>query len=147
MPAQTASASRHDIPADRGGDSAAAAAARRIAKPWGEELILGREGGELRKILRISAGRRLSLQYHRRKRETVTLLAGGAVLTIGEDAEHLRDLPLSAGEPVTIAPLAVHRFRAGGRGAVLLEVATDAPDEAEDVIRLADDYGRADAAG
>ena len=146
MLTQAASAPLHDIPADRGGGSSAIAAERRIAKPWGEELILSRGGGELRKILRIRPGRRLSLQYHRRKRETLTLLAGAAVLTIGGDPDHLRDIPLEAGEPVEIAPLSIHRFRAGGGGAVLLEVATDAPGDAEDVIRLADDYGRADAA-
>lgn len=141
-----ASAPGHDIPAHRRGGPAAIAAERRIAKPWGEELIISRGDGELRKILRIRPGRRLSLQYHRRKRETLTLLAGSAVLTIGGDPGQLRDVPLEAGEPVEIAPLSIHRFRAGDGGAVLLEVATDAPGHAEDVIRLADDYGRAGAA-
>ena len=116
-----------------------------VAKPWGEEIVLHRGDGEVQKILRVRAGHRLSLQYHRRKRETLILLKGLAWLSVGPDAAHLRTDPLSPGLPVTIAPRTVHRISAPRGPAVLLEIATNAPDEGEDIVRLSDDYGRVPA--
>ena len=116
-----------------------------VAKPWGEEIVLHRGDGEVQKILRVRAGHRLSLQYHRRKRETLILLKGVAWLSVGSDAAHLRTDPLSPGLPVTIAPRTVHRISAPRGSAVLLEIATNAPDEGEDIVRLSDDYGRVPA--
>lgn len=116
-----------------------------VAKPWGEEIVLHRGDGEVQKILRIRAGHRLSLQYHRRKRETLILLKGLACLSVGPDAAHLHTDPLSPGLPVTIAPRTVHRISAPRGPAVLLEIATNAPDEGEDIVRLSDDYGRVPA--
>lgn len=116
-----------------------------VAKPWGEEIVFHRRDGEVQKILRVRAGHRLSLQYHRRKRETLILLEGLAWLSVGPDAAHLRTDPLSQGLPVTIAPRTLHRISAPRGPAVLLEIATNAPDEGEDIVRLSDDYGRVSA--
>jgi len=38
----------------------------------------------------------------------------------------------------------IHRLSAGSAGADILEIASRAPDDAEDIVRLADDYGRVD---
>lgn len=115
----------------------------RIPKPWGEEIVLRSSAGEVHKLLRIRAGQRLSLQYHRRKRETLILLEGAARLCVGPDAGQLRTEQLLPGLPVTISPRMLHRLSAPDGPAVLLEIAMNAPAGEDDVVRLADDYGRA----
>ncbi len=114
-----------------------------IDKPWGEELILSRTAGEVVKLLRVRPGHRLSLQYHRRKSETLILLSGEAQLTIGGDVRQLVDHPLRVGARRVVAAGVLHRLSAGAVGADILEVASRPPGDAEDIVRLADDYGRA----
>jgi len=115
----------------------------RIDKPWGEELILSRTGTSIVKMLRIAPRRRLSLQYHRRKQETLMLLSGSAILTIGPTAERLRQTSMMTGVREDIAAGVVHRVGAGGDGADILEVASRPEEEdGDDIVRLADDYGR-----
>lgn len=120
----------------------------RIAKPWGEELILRRGGTSVVKMLRIRPGCRLSLQYHRRKHETLLLLSGAALLTVGDFGVHESQLahePLVAGVRRHIPAGVVHRLTAGDVLAEILEVASRLPGDMEDIVRLADDYGRAGA--
>ncbi len=119
----------------------------RVSKPWGEELVLSRTQISIVKKLRIGPNRRLSLQYHRRKHETLMLLSGEALLTIGPSAERLRQLSMLTGVREDIPAGVVHRLSAGSDGADILEVASRPPDEADDIVRLADDYGRADDCG
>lgn len=121
----------------------ATAPLERIDKPWGEELILTRASDSIVKMLRINPNCRLSLQFHRRKHETLMLLNGDAELTLGPSATRLTQTPLVAGTQVSIPPQTVHRLSAGRQGADILEVASRVPDDAEDIVRLADDYGRA----
>lgn len=116
----------------------------RIAKPWGEELILRRSAHSVVKALRIDPNQRLSLQLHRRKRETLMLLGGEALLTVGRSVSLLRQRPLAAGVQAEIAAGMIHRLSAGASGADILEIASRLPDDVEDIVRLADDYGRAD---
>jgi len=115
---------------------------RRVEKPWGYELLLARTDRYAGKMLFVCAGRRLSLQHHARKDETLFLLAGEAVLLLGG---------LTA-EPVPhrMARDRSYRVRAGQRhrlealtDARILEISTP---EMEDVVRWEDDYGRAPGA-
>jgi len=114
----------------------------RIAKPWGEELILDRSVDTVVKMLRIEPGRRLSLQFHRHKHETLMLLSGTAILTVGPSTDRLRDTLLAPGSPVAIEPPTIHRVEAGSDGADILEVASRLQGDDDDIVRLADDYGR-----
>lgn len=114
----------------------------RIAKPWGEEVILDHCGDSVVKMLRIDPHSRLSLQYHRRKRETLMLLSGSAILTVGASADSLRTSKLPPGIRIEIEPRTVHRVEAGMVGADILEVASGLRDGEDDIVRLADDYGR-----
>ena len=116
----------------------------RIPKPWGEELILNRSPDTVVKALRIHPNQRLSLQFHRRKRETLMLLSGEALLTVGRSVALLRHRPLAAGVHEEIAAGVIHRLSAGASGADILEIASRLPDDDEDIVRLADDYGRVD---
>ena len=50
--------------------------ARRVEKPWGYELIWAHTDRYAGKILVIETGKRLSLQYHRRKEESILVILG-----------------------------------------------------------------------
>ncbi len=105
----------------------------RIDKPWGHEIWFAETDKYVGKILFVAKGKRLSLQYHERKDETLYVVAGGAWLTING-----KGMILAAGEAVHIPPLTKHRIEAV-MDTSIVEVST--PD-ADDVIRLEDDYGR-----
>jgi quercetin dioxygenase-like cupin family protein len=109
---------------------------RRIEKPWGHELIWAHTGRYVGKILHIEAGHALSLQYHARKEETIIVQRGRLRLRLGASE---RDL--GPGESAHIAPGTVHRMLAVETCDVI-EVSTP---ELDDVVRLADHYGRAAA--
>lgn len=111
---------------------------RLVEKPWGHELIWAQTARYVGKILVIEAGRRLSLQYHELKDEWVQVLSGRLLLTLEDDGGTLNERILEAGEGAHIAPGRRHRFGAVER-VELVEVSTP---ELDDVVRLADDFGR-----
>ena len=87
----------------------------------------------------MNAGRRLSLQYHETKRESVYVLSGTLLLHLGRD-EDARVVELHEGDSYDIPALEVHRFEAPSDADVdVIEVATP---EVDDVIRIEDDYDR-----
>ena len=117
---------------------AAASRGERIDKPWGYELIWARTDRYVGKILHIDAGHALSLQYHERKDETLYLLSGTLELELGDDESALQIIALAPGESVHMWPGRRHRLTARTTCDVL-EVSTP---ELDDVVRLADRYGR-----
>jgi mannose-6-phosphate isomerase len=110
---------------------------KRVAKPWGYELIFAKTARYVGKILHINRGESLSLQYHEIKEETLFVVAGELKLTIEIDGER-RELPLRAGEAFHIAPRTIHRMEAI-EDTDVAEVSTP---ELDDVVRLEDRYGR-----
>jgi mannose-6-phosphate isomerase-like protein (cupin superfamily) len=112
---------------------------RRVDKPWGHELIWARTARYVGKILHIAAGEALSLQYHRRKDETMHVLTGTLELEVGDDERALERLVLQPGDSIHMWPGRRHRLTARTDCAVL-EVSTP---ELDDVVRLDDRYGRA----
>ena len=111
----------------------------RIDKPWGHELIWARTDRYVGKILHIRAGEALSLQYHRVKDETLLLLSGSLEIALGDSEAALDTSVLAPGERVHVWPGRLHRLTARSDCQVL-EVSTP---ELDDVVRLADRYGRA----
>lgn len=108
----------------------------RVEKPWGHELWFAEDSKRfVGKILTIEKGRRLSLQYHKLKHETIYVLRGRLGLLLGK-----RDGVLEQGRSAIIPPNTKHRFYAPYGRVTLIEVSTP---EVWDVVRLADDYGRA----
>jgi mannose-6-phosphate isomerase len=119
-----------------------------VLKPWGREIWYAEQAAYAGKILEISAGKRLSLQYHERKTETLYLLSGRVIVTfrplvagetpaaatVSTEHEHTWE----AGQALHIPVHTIHRF-AAVTDAVLLEVST--PD-LTDVVRLQDDFAR-----
>jgi mannose-6-phosphate isomerase len=110
---------------------------QRVPKPWGYELIFAKTGRYVGKILHISKGECLSLQYHEMKEETLYVVAGELRLTIEHDGDR-RDVLLRAGEAFHIPPRLIHRMEA----VVDTDVAEVSTPELDDVVRLDDRYGR-----
>src|SRR5262245_21544 len=107
----------------------------RVDQPWGYELRFVRTDRYAGKVLFIKAGSQLSLQYHEKKDEAFLVHSGSLELVLGREE---RVEKLGPGEARHITPGTVHRFRAI-TDTLLFEVSTP---ELEDVVRLADDYGR-----
>ena len=115
--------------------------ATRTEKPWGYELLWSHTDHYAGKVIHINAGSRLSLQYHEQKNESVLVLSGTLHLHLGR-GDDARIVELSPGESCDIPVGEIHRFAAPPDSDVeIIEVSTP---ELEDVIRLEDDYDRAD---
>lgn len=111
---------------------------RKVSKPWGYELIWAEQSKYLGKILHIDAGKRLSLQYHKVKDETIMVLKGTLSLEYGSSKSTLKTYTLKVGEAWHIAPGMLHRMCAVDDVEVV-EVSTS---ELLDVVRVEDDFGR-----
>lgn len=121
-----------------GPESADRPAGTIVPKPWGHELIWAHTDRYVGKILVIETGRRLSLQYHERKDESIYVIAGRLRLHLGDETGSIRVEELGPGEFRRIPAGRVHRYEAIER-VELCEVSTT---ELDDVVRLEDDYGR-----
>ena len=111
---------------------------RVVPKPWGHEVIWAETERYVGKILVIETGRRLSLQRHLVKDESIRVLAGTLRLTLEGDAGEVRIEELGPGASRHIPIGRIHRYEAIER-CELLEVSTP---ELDDVVRLEDDFGR-----
>ncbi len=113
--------------------------APRTDKPWGHEslfaLVDGRYAG---KALHVTAGHALSLQYHERKEETISVFSGRITVEVGEHESSLEEFELLPGESIHLRPGMRHRVTALV-DSVLLEASTT---DLDDVVRLEDRYGR-----
>lgn len=116
--------------------------AERVDKPWGHEEIFALvEGSYIGKLLFVSAGESLSLQYHHAKDETIALVSGQVEIDLGASAETLRAVSMSPGDSVHVVPGTLHRLRAL-QDSVLVEASTADQGWREDVVRIEDRYGR-----
>lgn len=110
---------------------------RRVAKPWGHELVFAENERYAGKILHLDGGHCLSLQYHERKDETLYVLNGEVALSVEIDGE-MKDMRLKKGDVFRIRPGVRHRLSAEA-DCDLVEVSSP---EIDDVVRLEDAYGR-----
>jgi mannose-6-phosphate isomerase-like protein (cupin superfamily) len=110
----------------------------RVDKPWGHELIWAKTDRYVGKILHVRAGESLSLQYHRVKDETIMVLSGRLQFVYFSDGEPARTRELAPREPFHVPPGLRHQMIAM-EDTDVLEVSTP---ELDDVVRLADRYGR-----
>lgn len=110
-----------------------------VPKPWGHETIWAHTDRYVGKILHITAGQALSVQYHERKDETVFLLTGemNYWVQLPGDTE-LRNQRLTTGQSFRITPGTIHYMEAI-TDCDVLEASTP---ELDDVVRIKDRYGR-----
>jgi mannose-6-phosphate isomerase len=106
-------------------------------KPWGYEKILEHNPSYTIKELNIADGKRLSLQYHEQKIETVFVLSG-KLFNWSSENEDSYEIHYE-GSVIHVPPGKVHRFGALLGDCRLLECSTSM---LNDVVRLSDDYNR-----
>jgi mannose-6-phosphate isomerase len=123
---------------DTGSRDASGSVTRRVEKPWGHELVWAETERYAGKILVIETGRRLSLQYHERKLESIRVLSGRLRLHLEDAAGEMQILELGPGECRLVPVGRRHRFEAIER-VELFEVSSP---ELDDVVRVSDDFGR-----
>jgi oxalate decarboxylase/phosphoglucose isomerase-like protein (cupin superfamily) len=116
--------------------------AARQDKPWGyEQIFAAQDGKYVGKLIHVSAGQSLSLQYHQRKEETICLVTGEAIILFGPQGGEVTEQKFVPGDTIHIPPGTVHRVRAI-TDIVFAEVSTAPDGWREDVVRLEDAYGR-----
>jgi mannose-6-phosphate isomerase-like protein (cupin superfamily) len=112
--------------------------ARRVPKPWGHEVIWAHTDRYVGKILVIETGKRLSLQKHEVKDESILVRSGRLRLYLEDDAGVVRVEELGPGDHRHVRTGRIHRYESIERCEVI-EVSTP---ELDDVVRLEDDFGR-----
>lgn len=112
---------------------------RRQDKPWGhEELFALVDGRFCGKAIHVGEGHALSLQYHERKEEVISVQTGRVRCEVGLSEDALEEFEMLPGDSLHLRPGVRHRMRALV-DSVLLEASTT---ELDDVVRLEDRYGR-----
>ena len=110
----------------------------RVEKPWGWELWWTVTDRYVGKVIFITAGNRLSLQYHNEKDESIFVVEGNMLLHLENDGGELEAIELGPGDFRRVPVGKRHRFEAVS-DTRLIEVSTP---ELDDVVRLEDDFGR-----
>ena len=111
-----------------------------VEKPWGREIWLALTDEYCFKRIEIIAGHKTSVQYHERKEETNFLTEGTAIFYALNADGQLVGTEVNAGFFVHLPPGVVHAFEAK-TDIVLMEASNK---HVGDVVRLEDDYGRAE---
>ena len=107
-------------------------------RPWGSFTVLDEADGFKVKRIEVLAGKRLSYQKHARRAEHWFVVRGVAKVTLDGT-----DVTLSAGEAVDIPKGAAHRVEnPGDELLVFIEVQQGDYLGEDDIVRLADDFGR-----
>lgn len=116
----------------------------KIEKPWGYEELVECNDRYVVKKLFMTKGNACSIQYHKLKTETITVLSGLLRIYIADLDEHsLKNVKsnyrdYSLGDTITIRPYTVHRMEAL-EDSLYMECSTN---ELWDVVRLQDNYNR-----
>jgi mannose-6-phosphate isomerase-like protein (cupin superfamily) len=110
-----------------------------VKRPWGRFVVVYEAPGVWIKTLEIESGCQLSLQYHRERTEVWHCPEGRLSAIIGDE-----EVLLDSDKTFFVPAGTPHRIMNMGRYTELLtEIAFGNPDE-NDIVRLADDYGRED---
>jgi len=112
---------------------------KRVEKPWGYEIIYTPDSAPANgKILHVNSGKRLSLQYHDKKIETLCLIKGQAKITISNQKGEVIEIPMELFKGYFIVPGQIHRVTAV-TDIDFIEAATP---EIGNTFRLQDDTNR-----
>ena len=110
-----------------------------VTRPWGTFSALKEEGGYKVKRISVQPGKSLSLQYHHQRAEHWVVVQGTALVQVG-DKEHRTE----PGQYRYIPLKEKHRLSNIGKDElVLIEVQCGSYLGEDDIVRLADTYGRA----
>jgi len=111
-------------------------------RPWGSFTVLDDQATHKVKSITVQPGCRLSYQLHERRAEHWFVISGEATVTVdGIERQH------GPGSYADIPRSSAHRLENRGADAlVIIEVQYGDYFGEDDIIRLSDDYGRADGA-
>jgi len=109
-------------------------------RPWGSFTVLDDDGTHKVKRIVVLPGKRLSYQRHARRSEHWFIVRGSALVTLdGEDRS------VGPGDAVDVPVGTAHRIENPGPAEVVfVEVQHGEYFGEDDIVRLEDDYGRAD---
>lgn len=107
-------------------------------RPWGGYVVLmDNEKFKVKKLI-INPKKRFSLQYHKKRTETWTVVKGKLEITVGDNKEIY-----TYGESVSVPAGTTHRIEnIGKEPAEIIEVQTGTYFGEDDIVRLEDDFGR-----
>jgi mannose-6-phosphate isomerase len=109
-------------------------------RPWGSFTVLDEGEGYKVKRIEVLPKKRLSYQKHSRRSEHWFIVAGKALVTL-DDKEYL----LEKGQSIDIPLGSAHRVEnPDSEKLVFIEVQLGDYLGEDDIVRLQDDYGRAD---
>ncbi len=110
---------------------------KKILKPWGYEEILEKNKFYVLKKLFMKKNKRCSLQFHKKKIETIFVISGSLYVFYGK-LKKLKKKLLKKNQVITLKPYTIHRMLAKS-DCFYLESSTT---QLKDVVRLEDDYNR-----
>lgn len=85
----------------------------KVEKPWGYEIIFTPlNAPAVGKILRVLAGKRLSLQYHDEKIETLCLTDGEGIITLTDKDGIEKEVKMELNKGYFVQPGQIHRVTA-----------------------------------
>jgi mannose-6-phosphate isomerase-like protein (cupin superfamily) len=105
-------------------------------RPWGKYEQFTHNEVSTVKIITVKPKKKLSLQYHKKRREFWKVLSGTGKLTIGNKINIAKE-----GDEFLVKAKQEHRMEALKEKLVVLEISFGKFDE-KDIIRLEDDFGR-----
>ncbi|MBW1991617.1 MAG: phosphomannose isomerase type II C-terminal cupin domain [Deltaproteobacteria bacterium] len=109
-----------------------------VERPWGRYTVIHTGPNYQVKQLEVDPGRRLSLQYHHHRAEHWVVVQGTARVTLGSDVRMV-----ASSESVFVPQGVPHRLENPGPGPLhLVEIQTGTYLGEDDIVRLADDFGR-----
>ncbi len=111
------------------------------SRPWGTWTVLREGMGYKVKLIEVWSGHRLSLQFHHYRSEHWVVVSGRARVMLDDQV-----LELAPFESAVVPVGAVHRLENPWSDTlVIVEVQKGEILNEEDIVRLEDDYERADA--
>lgn len=111
----------------------------KIEKPWGYEIIFTKKDSQQTgKILHVLAGKKLSLQYHDEKVETLCLFSGQAKIWLENSSGEIEKISMQLGHGYRVEPMQKHRIEAVTECDVF-EVSSP---ETGNTFRISDEYER-----
>ncbi|NLA34882.1 MAG: cupin domain-containing protein [Actinobacteria bacterium] len=110
-------------------------------RPWGSFTVLADEASHKVKSITVAPGQRLSYQRHSHRSEHWFVISGDATVTLDGVVFHV-----GPGHYADIPQGVAHRLENQGDAAlVIIEVQYGDYFGEDDIIRLSDDYGRAES--
>lgn len=109
-------------------------------RPWGEYEVVYTSSTVQVKIITVLPYSRLSYQTHERRAEQWTIIEGEGIVTLGNTV-----YPVRPDDTVTVHQGVAHRIEnIGSAPLVFVEIQTGTYFGEDDIVRLEDDFGRAE---